>query len=113
MLRELGAWRMGRYICVWEWEEYVVVERRSRKNACVVGIRRKGEGLCMFIKGRRKGERHIVVRSEGGCLGECVFMELEVGKVLYGGKEEEGRGASTTSVMMCMMDDHMRRSTHR
>lgn len=71
MLRELGAWRMGRYMCVYKWEEYVVVERRSRKNACVMGIRRKGRGgLCMFIKGRRIGERHIVVRSEGACLGE-------------------------------------------
>ena len=54
---------------VYKWEEYVVVERRSRKNARVVGTRRKG-GLCMFIKGRRIGERHIVVRSEGACLGE-------------------------------------------
>ena len=42
----------------------------------------------------------------------CVYG-VGVGKVLYGGKEEEGRGASATCVMMCMMNDHMRRSTHR
>ena len=30
----------------------------------------EGGRLCMFIKGRRIGERHIVVRSEGACLGE-------------------------------------------
>ena len=45
-------------------------EEKQEKCMCYGNQEEGGGGLYMFIKGRRKGERYIVVRSEGACLGE-------------------------------------------